>query len=104
MIETVRELWGWTRQHAWMLFLATVAAYSQLHYDLYGPPAHLIILPALSRPPTELGMTLLIAAGKAAVMLLIVQKIKHRRQWKAQLRTQVAVSEAKPNTLRPGTA
>ncbi|MCB1890008.1 MAG: cation:proton antiporter [Rhodocyclaceae bacterium] len=32
----------------------------------------LIILPALSRPPTELGMTLLIAAGKAAVMLLIV--------------------------------
>jgi len=38
------------------------------------------------------------------VMLLIVQKIKHRRQWKAQLRTQVVVSEAKPNTLRPGTA
>ncbi|MCB0766987.1 MAG: efflux RND transporter permease subunit [Flavobacteriales bacterium] len=37
------------------------------------------------------------------VMLLIVQKIKHRRQWKAQLRTQVAVSEAKSNTLRPGT-
>lgn len=48
MIETVRELWAWTRQHAWMLFLATVAAYSQLHYDLYGPPAHLIILPSLA--------------------------------------------------------
>lgn len=38
------------------------------------------------------------------VMLLIVQKIKHRRQWKAQLRAQVATTEVKPNTLRPGTA
>lgn len=48
MIEQARELWGWTREHGWMLFLATVAAYSQLHYDLYGPPAHLVILPALA--------------------------------------------------------
>jgi len=38
------------------------------------------------------------------VMLLIVMKIKHRRQWKAQLRAQVATTEVKPNTLRPGTA
>ena len=32
------------------------------------------------------------------VMLLIVMKIKHRRQWKAQLREQAAIDEA----LRPG--
>jgi multidrug efflux pump subunit AcrB len=39
------------------------------------------------------------------VMLLIVQKIKHRRQWKAELRAQAATSndDLKPNTLRPGT-
>lgn len=48
MIETLRELWAWGREHAWTFFLATVAAYAQLHYDLYGPPAHLVILPSLA--------------------------------------------------------
>lgn len=40
------------------------------------------------------------------VMLLIVQKIKHRRQWKRELREQAAggiPENFKPSTLRPGT-
>lgn len=39
------------------------------------------------------------------VMLLIIAKIKHRRQWKRQLRAQAAASTPgfTPNTLRPGT-
>jgi membrane protease YdiL (CAAX protease family) len=48
MVDAIREFWGFCRQHAGMLFLATVAAYSQQHYDLYGPPAHLLILPGLA--------------------------------------------------------
>lgn len=48
MIDAVRELWEWTRQHAGVLFLATVAAYAQQHYDLHGPPAHLQVLPSLA--------------------------------------------------------
>lgn len=52
MLRAVRqqaaELWQWTRENGWMLFLATVAAYAQQHYDLYGPPAHLLILPGLA--------------------------------------------------------
>ena len=48
MRDAAREAWQWTRENGWMLFLATVAAYSQLHYDLYGPPAHLVILPGLA--------------------------------------------------------
>lgn len=48
MIDAVREFWGFCKQHAGLLFLATVAAYAQQHYDLYGPPAHLLILPSLA--------------------------------------------------------
>ena len=48
VIELVKEAWEWTRENGWMLFLATVAAYAQLHYDLYGPPAHLVVLPGLA--------------------------------------------------------
>lgn len=48
MIDAARELWAFCRQHAGMLFLATVAAYAQQHYDLYGPPAHLLLLPGLA--------------------------------------------------------
>lgn len=48
MRDAVREAWDWTRENGWMLFLATVAAYAQLHYDLYGPPAHLVVLPGLA--------------------------------------------------------
>jgi len=41
------------------------------------------------------------------VMLLIVMKIKHRRQWKRELRAQAAIDTAVDlprNSLRPGTA
>ena len=48
MIDAIREFWAFTKQHGPMLFLATVAAYAQQHYDLYGPPAHLLILPSLA--------------------------------------------------------
>ncbi len=42
------ELWGWCREHGVLLFITTVAAYPQLHYMLYGPPAHPIVLPGLA--------------------------------------------------------
>jgi membrane protease YdiL (CAAX protease family) len=48
MVDAIREFWGFCRQHGGMLFLATVAAYAQQHYDLYGPPAHLLLLPGLA--------------------------------------------------------
>lgn len=48
MREVLTEAWAWTRENGWVLFLATVAAYAQLHYDLYGPPAHVLVLPALA--------------------------------------------------------
>lgn len=38
------------------------------------------------------------------VMLLIVMKIKHKRQWKAQRRAHAEAGTIKPSTLRPGTA
>jgi hypothetical protein len=39
------------------------------------------------------------------VMLLIVMKIKHRRQWKKELREQAKSANVglRPNTMRPGT-
>jgi membrane protease YdiL (CAAX protease family) len=48
MIAAITELYEWIRQHGWLLFLATVAAYSQQHYELYGPPSHLTLLPSLA--------------------------------------------------------
>jgi membrane protease YdiL (CAAX protease family) len=47
-VDAARELIGWARQHGGLLFLATVAAYPMQHYELYGPPADLQILPALA--------------------------------------------------------
>ena len=44
----MRDLWALLWEHRAVLFLTTVASYSQLHYDRYGPPAHLLILPALA--------------------------------------------------------
>jgi membrane protease YdiL (CAAX protease family) len=43
-----RELWQWCRANGGLLFLTTVAAYPQLHYMLYGPPAHVLVLPGLA--------------------------------------------------------
>ncbi len=44
----MRDLWALVREHREVLFLTTVASYSQLHYTLYGPPAHLLVLPSLA--------------------------------------------------------
>lgn len=44
----MRDLWALLREHREVLFLTTVASYSHLHYALYGPPAHLLILPGLA--------------------------------------------------------
>lgn len=48
MIDAAKELKGWIAQHGWVLFLATVAAYPMQHYELYGPPADLKLLPSLA--------------------------------------------------------
>lgn len=48
MFIAARDLSGWVRQHAWVLFLATVAAFPQLHYSAHGPPADLFLLPGLA--------------------------------------------------------
>lgn len=48
MVDAARDLWAWVREHAWVLFLATVAAYPQLHYAAHGPPADLFVLPGLA--------------------------------------------------------
>ncbi len=44
----MRDLWALLREHREVLFLTTVASYSHLHYALYGPPAHLLVLPGLA--------------------------------------------------------
>ncbi|MBX2799565.1 MAG: CPBP family intramembrane metalloprotease [Myxococcales bacterium] len=48
MIDAARELWTWTVENRWVLFLATVAAFSQLQYEEHGPPARLLVLPSLA--------------------------------------------------------
>lgn len=48
MFTAARELREWVHEHRWALFLTTIAAYAQQHYDLYGPPAHLLVLPGLA--------------------------------------------------------
>lgn len=44
----MRDLWALLKEHREVLFLTTVASYSHLHYALYGPPAHLLVLPGLA--------------------------------------------------------
>ncbi|HHO53110.1 MAG TPA: CPBP family intramembrane metalloprotease [Deltaproteobacteria bacterium] len=48
MLNAARDLWQWTVEHRWLLFLTTVAAFGHLHYDQHGPPAKLLILPSLA--------------------------------------------------------
>ena len=48
MMAAARELIAWLGEHRAVLGLATVAAYPQLHYAVHGPPAHVVVLPALS--------------------------------------------------------
>ena len=42
------ELWALLREHKAVLWITTVAAYSQMHYLIHGPPAHLLVLPGLA--------------------------------------------------------
>jgi membrane protease YdiL (CAAX protease family) len=44
----VRDFWELLKTHREVLFVTTVASYSHLHYALYGPPAHLLVLPSLA--------------------------------------------------------
>jgi membrane protease YdiL (CAAX protease family) len=44
----MRELLDALRANREVLFLTTVASYSHMHYMLYGPPAHLLVLPGLA--------------------------------------------------------
>jgi len=47
VVEAIRELWGWLVQHRTVLWLATVAAFPQLHYVRHGPRPDLLLLPGL---------------------------------------------------------
>jgi len=44
----MRDLWDLLVEHKAVLLLTTVASYSHLHYMIYGPPAHLWVLPGLA--------------------------------------------------------
>jgi len=44
----MRDLVTLIREHRAVLLLTTVASYSHLHYMIYGPPAHLWVLPGLA--------------------------------------------------------
>jgi len=46
-VSAVRELWAWVSQHRTVLWLATVAAFPQLHYIRHGPRPDLLLLPGL---------------------------------------------------------
>lgn len=48
MISAIRELWVWLTQHRSALWLATIAAFPQLHYIRYGARADLLVLPGLA--------------------------------------------------------
>ncbi len=47
MFSAIRELWDWLTEHRTVLWLATVAAFPQLHYLRHGPRPDLLILPGL---------------------------------------------------------
>lgn len=48
MTAAIRELWAWMGENRGVLALATVAAYSQLHYAKHGMPPKLLILPSIA--------------------------------------------------------
>ena len=48
MVSAIRDLWAWLTQHRTVLWLATVAAFPQLHYLKHGPRPDLLLLPGLA--------------------------------------------------------
>jgi membrane protease YdiL (CAAX protease family) len=46
-MRDLRELVGWLRENAGLLWLATVGAFGA-HWSAHGPPAHLVLLPSLA--------------------------------------------------------